>query len=179
MSITLKAQGNSSNEKRNKNYIIRMNIFLIERISYDCENGTTRSWHDYGRNAECFYREHSTNTVTAWRGTFHPHTKSALYVNQAKIYPLMHFLSEALTAFTSSGILFHRNLALQLLRIKEKKITSQIIQKPPKIWFFEANLRGTTFAYNCCMQSAYTILTTWLQLPYRIVVRFWTVVAVL
>ena len=50
----------------------------LERISYDCENGITRSRHDYGRNAECFYRGHSTDTVTAWCGPFHTHTKSAL-----------------------------------------------------------------------------------------------------
>ena len=52
---------------------------VIERISYDCENGTTRSRHDYGRNAECFYREHGTDTVTARHGTFHTHSKSALF----------------------------------------------------------------------------------------------------
>ena len=50
----------------------------LERISYDCENDTTRSRHDYGRNAECFYREHGIYTVTARRGPFHTHTKTSL-----------------------------------------------------------------------------------------------------
>ena len=42
-----------------------------ERISYDCENGTTRPRHDYGRNAECFYREQGIDTVTARRSLSH------------------------------------------------------------------------------------------------------------